>query len=133
MPAHRANPNPNPNPNPTLTLTLTLTLTRRVHQESAHGAAERSLLLTIPIHLLGRFLRAAPHLRPHVTLLRAEGADAGLEEYADSTPLQRGVHLHNEMQDAFQDCPWTTFIALSPTAGSRAARTVPAQRPRSAQ
>ena len=116
-----------------LTLTLTLTLTRRVHQESAHGAAERSLLLTIPIHLLGRFLRAAPHLRPHVTLLRAEGADAGLEEYADSTPLQRGVHLHNEMQDAFQDCPWTTFIALSPTAGSRAARTVPAQRPRSAQ
>ena len=110
-----------------------LCLGRRAHQERAESAAEHTLLLTIPIHLLGRFLRAAPHLRPHVTVLRAEDADAGLEEYADTTPFQRGVHLHNEMLEAFQDCPWTTFIALSPTAGSRVIRPVPAQRPGSAQ
>ena len=89
-------------------------LDRRVHKESAEGAAELSLLLSIPVHLLGRFLRAAPHLRRHVTVLRAGDADAGVGEYSDKqSAAPPGMQLHKEMQEVFQDCPWTRVISLS--------------------
>eukprot|EP00908_Phaeocystis_cordata_P008039 Transcript_18706.p1 GENE.Transcript_18706~~Transcript_18706.p1 ORF type:complete len:548 (-),score=79.42 Transcript_18706:65-1708(-) len=89
-----------------------LRLGKRTHHEGVEGAAELSLLLAVPLHMLGRLLRAAPHLRQHVALVRAADAPA-VGVYAD---VQRGQKQHSAV---FQECRWTRVIASSPMIAGR--------------